>query len=97
MRVNTARVIKAWREGRRDRREASVWTDGVSIYSYGTAILAPLCDGLAFNAEKYSRTTSAHQSAIRWSIGTAIAREVRGLPLGASPEALVSEAEAGDL
>ena len=64
MRVNTKRVLEAWRGGRMDHREQSIWTDGAAIYSYGTCLVAPLASGnVVLNVTKYSVTTSNKQSA----------------------------------
>lgn len=66
MRKNTKEVFNAWFEGRASRKQNSVWTDGVMIYSYNVPILWNDADGhLTFNATKYSRTTSNHQNSLR--------------------------------
>lgn len=64
MRVNTSKALAAWAAGKAHRSCNAIWTDGDSIYSYGTAIVVRVPGGLAFNATKYSPTTSGHQSAL---------------------------------
>ena len=93
MRVNVKRVAAAWREGREDRREQSVWTDGRAIYSYGTCLVAPLASGrVVLNVTKYSVTTSNKQSGLRVALHGLIAAEVDGLDYGARPHHIVEKA-----
>ena len=48
------------------RQGGAVWTDGRTIFSYQTAIVATLPHGsIRFNATKYSTTTSAQQGGLR--------------------------------
>lgn len=94
MRVNTKRVLEAWRGGRMDHREQSIWTDGAAIYSYGTCLVAPLASGnVVLNVTKYSATTSNKQGDLRWSLRGLIAAEVDGLPLGVSRATLVEKSK----
>lgn len=66
MRKNTENVFNAWMNGRSEKKQKSVWTDGVAIYSYNTLILFNNQDGaLVFNNRKYSVTTSNHQNSIK--------------------------------
>jgi hypothetical protein len=67
MRKNTLEVFGAWMQGReRKRGRMSIWTDGETVYSYGTALLTRTEDGeLIFNATKYSVTTSCQQNNLR--------------------------------
>lgn len=66
MRKNTRRVYEAWREFRLDTRDRSVWTNGQTVYSYGTAILTRygLAARVGLNVTPYSVTTTAHQSGL---------------------------------
>lgn len=67
MRVNTRRTLAAFVAGRAARPASSIWTDGVTIWSYGTVIATrlPSTPGtLLFNATRYSVTTSIHQNAL---------------------------------
>jgi hypothetical protein len=58
-------------QGRERIRSRSIWTDGETVYSYGTALLTRIneegrgdCE-LIFNATKYSVTTSRQQNDLR--------------------------------
>ena len=94
MRVNTKRVLEAWRGGRMDHREQSIWTDGTVIYSYGTCLVAPLASGkVVLNVTKYSVTTSNKQSNLRYALHGLIAAEVDGLRQGVGPETLVEKSK----
>lgn len=71
MRKNTKEVFQAWVQGKKRQRSRSIWTDGGTIYSYGTALLTRIneegrgdCE-LIFNATKYSVTTSCQQNDLR--------------------------------
>ena len=87
MRKNTARVLAAWRAGKDDRRDRSVWTDGRTVYSYATAIMTRDDNGrIVFNATKYSPTTTNHQNGIR-SVVT-VDTVVSDVPRGASDTTL---------
>jgi hypothetical protein len=68
MRKNTLRVIRSFNAGKEDRRDESIWTDGVTIFSYGTALFTNVEDrGVwVFNVTKYSNTTTRHQSGIAY-------------------------------
>lgn len=93
MRVNVKRVIAAWREGRQDRRERSIWTDGTAIFSYYTCLAAPMADGkLVLNITKYSSTTSNKQSGLSFGLQDVIACTVDGLRMGAYASDLVERA-----
>ena len=73
MRKNCQRTISAWEDGKPfGKRGDSIWTDGDGIYSYSTWIVcesygspSPPFTVYAFNATKYSQTTTTHQNAIR--------------------------------
>lgn len=93
MRANVKRVLAAFREGRRDRRDESVWTDGESIYSYRTCIVAALPSGrLVVNVTKYSATTSNKQSDILWSLGPNVVATVTGMRMGVTPSEVIDRA-----
>jgi hypothetical protein len=64
MRTNTSKVLAAFEAGKALKQCSAVWTDGESVFSYGTCIVTPVPGGLAFNATKYSVTTSGHQRAL---------------------------------
>lgn len=93
MRVNLKRVIAAWEAGKACERERSIWTDGTSIYSYGTCIAAPMIDGrMVLNVTKYSATTSNKQSDLAWALGLRLACKVDDVRQGASPGELIEKA-----
>lgn len=70
MRKNTVSVFNAWFNGRSERKQKSIWTDGSIIYSYHTPILWYNENGaVVFNSERYSCTTSNHQNSIRYMCG----------------------------
>lgn len=62
-RVNTRKAFAAWREGKfcRPCKSRAIWTDGTRLISYGTEIARMHGDHIAFNAQKYSVTTSCQQ------------------------------------
>jgi hypothetical protein len=86
MRKNCARVIECYRQRKPSipsMRGSSIWTDGVTIYSYSTPILASLPPGtLILNRSGYSITTTIHQNALAVAFPDAIA--VTGLERGIS-------------
>jgi len=69
MRKNCQRTLDAWiKDEPFGKRGDSIWTDGDGIYSYSTWIVCECYGRLpvyAFNATKYSQTTTPHQNAIR--------------------------------
>lgn len=66
MRKNTKSVFNAWMNRRSERKQESVWTDGVNIYSYNVPIVERLPDGgYMVDVDRYSVTTSVHQNATR--------------------------------
>lgn len=65
MRKNTLETFKAWLTGKKKKMTPSVWTDGETVYSYGTAIMRRKGDTIVLNTEKYSSTTSTHQNSLR--------------------------------
>jgi|GEM_PF-5043375 len=66
MRKNQKAVIESWQHGRaKDLRTIS--TDGVTIFSYSTAIAAKLEDvSIALNITKHSATSSSQQRALEY-------------------------------
>ena len=65
MRKNTVETFKAWAAGKNIKKCASIWTDGETVYSYGTAIMRRKGDTIVLNVQKYSPTTSNHQNTLR--------------------------------
>jgi|TARA_R110000744_G_scaffold85947_1_gene167959 hypothetical protein len=72
VRKNTRAVLDAWEGNKHSGKSGdSIWTDGKTIYSYGTWILTMEAidrwphNRVLFNSTKYSPTTSAHQNAIK--------------------------------
>jgi hypothetical protein len=99
MRKNTAQVLKAFAAGKAARPAASIWTDGVSIFSYNTCLVTPALaiDGhpsftLVLNRTSYSVTTSQHQTALAVALRDRIGPVLHDTPRGASPECLQGEA-----
>lgn len=66
MRKNTQSVFNAWFNGRSEKNQKSIWTDGYKIYSYNVAILQYNVEGaIIIDMTKYSVTTSNHQNSIK--------------------------------
>ena len=90
MRKNLRAAYDAWQQHRPARPAASCWTDGTTLYSYDTAILTRAGDGQrVLNMTRYSRTTSTQQHALAAVVE---AREVSGLPRGATVNDLMARA-----
>jgi hypothetical protein len=92
MRKNTVQVFGAWLKGDENRKQNSIWTDGDTIYSYGTAI-ATHGDNLGevfMNRTKYSNTTSQHQNnlAVLFPREGYEILELNGLPIGTKGDTL---------
>lgn len=90
-RRNIFEVFHAWLAGK-PKSDGAINTDGETIRSYGTAILARTRKGLIFNATSYSQTTTIHQNGIAYGLkleGIAADHTVRDCNRGASPEKLV--------
>ena len=88
MRKNASKVYKMFHYGRPCREAESIWTDGETIYSYGTAIatVGSSWISIIMNTTKYSPTTSTHQNAIMAKLrkeGYHVV-EVEHLPIGVS-------------
>jgi hypothetical protein len=106
MRKNTSETLHAWRAGRPYGRAGdSVWTDGESVYSYDTCIVAPAVtvpleiDGGTYTVERfplnvteYSRTTSEKQRGAVAFMGPGVFVEVDNLYRGILPEHLAHHA-----
>ena len=96
MRKNTQRIWNAFQQGERlgMRRSytngpKSIWTDGETIYSYGTALLTRTPSGmLILNATKYSPTTTRHQSGLRTLLLGERFDSITGAPRGFSAASL---------
>lgn len=66
MRKNTQNVFNAWLNGRSEKGQDSVWTDGSTIYSYNTPILwYNENQAVVINNQRYSVTTTVHQRGIQ--------------------------------
>lgn len=66
MRKGTVETFNAWLAGKSRHPRASVWTNGETVYSYGTPILVKRDDkGLCLNITRYSVTTTNHQNGLR--------------------------------
>ena len=63
MRKRHLEIFEDWGKFRANTKYDSVWTDGYSIYSYTTCILAYTDDDdFIFNATKYTHTTTEIQN-----------------------------------
>lgn len=70
MRVNVRKVFNAWLNHKPCNMK-SISTDGHTIWSYSTAIVHRGDTGVAFNATKYSPTTSTQQGGLRFALAQA--------------------------
>jgi hypothetical protein len=59
-RKNTTNVFESWMDGNRNIDNESIWTDGESIFSYSTCVLATYAGGIVLNVTNYSPTTNSH-------------------------------------
>jgi len=64
MRKNCKQTVEAWRMRKKKKVADSIWTDGISIYSYGTVLVKKHDNKIFLNRTKYSVTTSVHQGAL---------------------------------
>ena len=81
MRANARKALTAWEAGKRWRGAESIWSDGVSIWSYRTEIMTRDADGrVLLNVTRYSPTTSRHQNALAMAIPDAV--QVDGVARG---------------
>lgn len=89
MRKNCSEVVESFLIGQPLRKAQSIWTDGDTIFSYGTAIVerrfnAKGVGRFLLNRTKYSVTTSTHQGAIaaRFNRYGLNYEEVEGVAIG---------------
>lgn len=86
MRKNTMQVYEAWLKGGENRKQNSIWTDGDTIYSYGTAIAThgDYLNEVYLNRTRYSNTTTQHQNglAVLLNRNGYEVHELDGLPIG---------------
>jgi hypothetical protein len=83
MRVNTEKALRAWQSGKAWRERigrGSIWSNGTSLYSYGTELVRQWNGSTYLNVTRYSRTTSVHQNALRVALPDAI--PVDDIPIG---------------
>lgn len=94
MRKNALKVYNYFHVGRECREARSIWTNGDTIYSYGTAIATygDYVDEVVVNVTKYSPTTSCHQNAIVQQLSREDYKVVTvdHLPIGVSSNELFS-------
>lgn len=99
MRANTGRVLGAWYGSRAaGKAGGSIWTDGVTIWSYQTALVSPLHPEtadlpLVVNVTQYSPTTSGHRNAMLEKLPGNVVK-VDGLPMGSGAPELREAARA---
>ena len=67
MRKNTLEVFNAWLNGKENRKQESIWTDGTYLWSYKTAVAysSEPCECVWLNVTKYSKTTTNHVNSLR--------------------------------
>jgi hypothetical protein len=65
MRKNTQAATTAFLRGYSARPARSIWTDGLTLYSYDTAIATLSAGGVILNVNKYSATTTRQQNDAR--------------------------------
>ena len=73
-------VAEAWANGKR-ARSASMYSDGVRLYSYFTCIAERWNGETIFNATRYSVTTSCKHYHARNAVAIAT-KEVKDVPIG---------------
>lgn len=82
MRKNCRTAYTAWNHGKSAKPANSIWSNGTSLYSYSTELVACGRDGqLYLNVTKYSPTTSGHQNALAATLPANTIR-VDGVPRG---------------
>ena len=64
MRKNIQAVIEAFKAGM-DKRGETCSTNGRVVYSYQTPIAVRVGKDIFLNGEKYTKTTTTHQNALR--------------------------------
>jgi hypothetical protein len=92
MRKNTTVAFAAWEACKTANPSQAIRSDGVSIWSYATCLVAydAQTDGVILNVTKYSQTTTQQQNGLRLLLqrsGYGII-EVDGLDRGVTPEDL---------
>lgn len=95
MRKNCQQVVKAFDNSKAAEPAESIWTDGETVYSYGTAILTFVPGiGHVLNRTQYSSTTSTHQNALAAEYARQAPVEVDDLRQGTTRQDLVLAATA---
>lgn len=96
MRENTRQAVQAFDAGRAERPARSVWTDGETLFSYGTAIATRDGGTVVLNVTRYSKTTSEKQNGARTYYGASNPNVVTvdGIPRGAGRRELLDAAKA---
>ncbi len=90
MKRNTRATLQAW-HAREPSPQPSIWTDGETIWSYGTAIATRTNPGaVILNRTKYSSTTSGHQNALLDELGSGPVVTVDGIEQGADAARLLA-------
>ncbi len=99
MRTTTKTAITLFHQGKASppsQRGTSIWTDGETIWSYGTALVTRLSShgfhGYALNMTTYSRTTTDKQSSLRRELQPSPVQEVYDVDRGAGPHTLMNYA-----
>lgn len=95
MRKNLKAVIASLAKGQTNRKAESIWTNGESVWSYGTCLAYRYNGVWWLNRTKYSVTTSIHQGPLKSVLSASPGspfyvegasspdvREVDGLPRG---------------
>lgn len=95
MRKNLKAVIASLAKGVPNRKAESIWTNGESVWSYGTCLAYRYNGVWWLNRTKYSVTTSIHQGPLACVLNAPVGshyyvegvsspdvREVDGLPRG---------------
>lgn len=92
MRKCTLDVFSAFVRGGENRKQNSIWTDGDTIYSYGTAIatFGDYLNQVYLNRTTYSKTTTTHQNSLAMLFETRgyTVQELDRLPIGLKRSAL---------
>ena len=91
-RKNTTQVAAAFNRGQPLKSCKAIWTDGSTIFSYGTAIMVRLNSGRTIaNRTSYSVTTSVHQNGLSYLLAQPD-YTVTDIPMGASRATLIDAA-----
>lgn len=96
MRRNCAEALERWHNGVASppsKQGGSVWTNGETIFSYGTALVIRARGKVILNRTRYSVTTTIHQNAL--AVALHWDQTVEGIPRGPeSADAMWREAQA---